>query len=108
MRLPRVYPILDTSALAKRNCGPAAAAAAMIEGGAGMLQLRHKGHWPRGVLEEAERIAGWCHQEDVLLIVNDRADMAMLLDAGLHVGQDDLPPSEARLLIGPQAVLGFS
>ncbi|MEI9973805.1 MAG: thiamine phosphate synthase [Ignavibacteriota bacterium] len=42
------------------------------------------------------------------LIVDDRADFAMLLDAGLHVGQDDLAPRDARKLIGDEATLGYS
>jgi thiamine-phosphate pyrophosphorylase len=42
------------------------------------------------------------------LIVNDRADIAMLLGAGLHVGQDDLPPRDARKLMGTDAPIGFS
>ncbi len=42
------------------------------------------------------------------LVINDRADFALLLDAGLHVGQDDLPPRDARRLLGSGALLGFS
>jgi thiamine-phosphate pyrophosphorylase len=42
------------------------------------------------------------------LIVNDRADIAMLLEAGLHVGQDDLLPRDARKLLGPDAYIGYS
>ena len=42
------------------------------------------------------------------LIVNDRADIAALLAAGLHVGQEDLEPSAARRVIGTDAVLGYS
>jgi len=40
--------------------------------------------------------------------VDDRADIAMLLEAGLHLGQDDLPPRDARRLLGPDAAVGFS
>jgi thiamine-phosphate pyrophosphorylase len=40
--------------------------------------------------------------------VDDRADIAMLLGAGLHVGQEDLPPADARRLIGPGRILGLS
>ena len=42
------------------------------------------------------------------MIVNDRADFALLLGAGLHVGQDDLAPRDARRLLGPDAIIGFS
>jgi thiamine-phosphate pyrophosphorylase len=40
--------------------------------------------------------------------VNDRADFALLLDAGLHLGQDDLPPRDARRLTGDNVTIGFS
>jgi len=43
-----------------------------------------------------------------VLVVNDRADFAMLLEGGLHIGQEDLAPRDARKLIGPDALLGFS
>jgi len=49
-----------------------------------------------------------CADAGALFVINDRADMAMMLDCGLHVGQDDLPPAAARGLIGAGRVLGFS
>jgi thiamine-phosphate pyrophosphorylase len=108
MRLPRVYPILDTESLAARGIRIETAAAALIDGGASILQIRHKGHWPRDLFQSAREVARLCRESGVLLIVNDRADFALLLEAGLHVGQDDLPPRDARRLMGPEAVIGFS
>jgi thiamine-phosphate pyrophosphorylase len=108
MTLPPIYPILDTETLAARDCPPERAAAAWLEGGARILQLRHKGHWSRSFFEEARRIAVLCRTSNATLIINDRADMAALLQAGLHVGQNDLSPTEARAIIPPEAVLGFS
>ncbi|HVN06271.1 MAG TPA: thiamine phosphate synthase [Bryobacteraceae bacterium] len=108
MKLPRVYPILDTATLAAREFPLTRAAAALIEGGAGILQLRHKQHWSRAAFDDARAIARMCREAGVLFIVDDRADIAMLLDAGLHVGQDDLPPRDARRLMGPDALIGFS
>lgn len=108
MRLPRVYPILDTEALAARAIAPETAAAAWLEGGAGVLQFRHKGHWSREIFDAAKTVARLCREAGAELIVNDRADFALLLEAGLHVGQDDLPPREARGLIGGGVTLGFS
>jgi thiamine-phosphate pyrophosphorylase len=108
LKLPRVYPILDTGTLARRGLGVTAAAEALLEGGAGILQFRHKGHFSRTVYEEAKRVRALCASAGALFVMDDRADMAMLLDAGLHVGQDDLPPADARRLIGPDRVLGFS
>jgi thiamine-phosphate pyrophosphorylase len=108
MNLPRLYPILDTESLAERGVSIETAAAAFLEGGAGILQIRHKGHWSRDVFESAKHVASLCREAGVPLIVNDRADFAMLLEAGLHVGQDDLAPGDARKLLGPGAVIGFS
>jgi thiamine-phosphate pyrophosphorylase len=108
MNLPRLYPILDTESLAGRGVAIETAAAAFLEGGAGILQIRHKGHWSRGVFESAKRVARLCREAGAPFIVDDRADFAMLLDAGLHVGQDDLAPGDARRLLGPGAVIGFS
>ena len=108
MPLPRLYPILDTATLARLGCPVEAAAEAMLAGGARILQLRHKGHFSRRVFEQAEQVAAACRRAGALFIVNDRADIALLLDAGLHVGQDDLQPRDARRLLGPQRLLGFS
>ena len=108
MRLPRVYPILDTESLDRRAIALETAAAAFLDGGAGILQIRHKRHWSRGFFESARTVARLCREAGAALVVNDRADFALLLEAGLHVGQDDLPPRDARRLMGPDAVIGFS
>jgi thiamine-phosphate pyrophosphorylase len=105
---PRFYPILDTDLLTLRGMSPLDAARAMIDGGARILQLRHKGQYTREMFESAEAIAQMCRESDVSFIVNDRADIARLLDAGLHIGQDDLTPSDARQIIGTARTLGFS
>jgi thiamine-phosphate pyrophosphorylase len=106
--LSRLYPVLDTAALERAGCEPEAAARAMVEAGARLLQFRHKGHYSRRVFEQAERVAAVCARGGAALIIDDRADIALLLDAGLHVGQDDIPPADARRLIGPGQVLGYS
>jgi len=106
--LPSLYPILDTAALAAREISVPDAAAAFLEGGARILQYRHKGFWSREVFAEAENIAALCYDAGALFVVNDRADYAALLGAGLHIGQEDLSPADARRVIGPDAVLGYS
>lgn len=108
MKLPRIYPILDTGSLAARGVPLVTAAAAILEGGAGILQLRHKEHWSRAVFDQAREVARLCREAGAQFIVNDRADFALLLDAGLHVGQDDLAPRDARKLMGADATIGFS
>jgi thiamine-phosphate pyrophosphorylase len=108
MALPRFYPILDTAALAARGCSFETAARAVIEAGVRILQIRRKAHWTRTDFAEAERIAALCLAGGVQLIINDRADIAALLNAGVHVGQDDLAPAVARRLVGVDALLGYS
>src|SRR5580698_4914498 len=84
------------------------AAAAFLEGGAGILQIRQKGHWSREIFASAKRIALRCREAGAQFVVNDRADFALLLDAGLHIGQDDLAPRDARKLMGSEPTIGFS
>jgi thiamine-phosphate pyrophosphorylase len=57
----------------------------------------------------AARFVAICHQHGALFIVNDRPDLAAAADAdGVHVGQDDVPVSEARALLGPDRLVGLS
>jgi thiamine-phosphate pyrophosphorylase len=107
-KLPGVYPILDSEALARRGIAVETAAAAFLEGGAGILQIRHKGHWSRETFASAKRIAALCREAGAQFVVNDRADFALLLDAGLHIGQDDLAPRDARKIMGSEPMIGFS
>jgi thiamine-phosphate pyrophosphorylase len=106
--LPPVYPILDTATLSRFGLAAIDTARALLEGGAAILQYRHKGFWSREIVEEAERIAALCSEAAVSFIVNDRADYAAMIGGGLHVGQEDLSPSDARGVIGANATLGFS
>lgn len=108
LKLPRVYPILDTELLVRRGIALETAAAALLEGGAGILQIRHKSHWSRDLFAVARQVSRLCRENGIPLIIDDRGDFALLLEAGLHVGQDDLSPRDARKLIGSQATLGLS
>jgi thiamine-phosphate pyrophosphorylase len=98
MTLPPFYPIIDT----------VPAAEALLEAGARILQFRHKGFFSRQAFEDASRIAALCRSAGVLFVVNDRADVALLLNAALHLGQDDLAPSDARRILPAASVIGFS
>lgn len=106
--LPRFYPILDTGVAARRGIALVDATRHLLAAGAGILQIRHKGFWSREILETAERISVLCGEAGVPFVVNDRADIARLLGAALHLGQDDLPPSAARKVTGPETIVGFS
>jgi thiamine-phosphate pyrophosphorylase len=108
LRIPPFYPVLDTALLASVPVDPVEAARAILDGGVRILQFRHKEHFSRAVFDAARRIAELCRAADAPFIVNDRADVAMMLRAGLHIGQDDLSPSDARRLLGGDALIGFS
>jgi thiamine-phosphate pyrophosphorylase len=106
--LPRLYPILDTATLEHRGFPPLLAAEAILEAGARILQFRHKGHFSRGTFECAEYVGRLCRHFGATFVVNDRADIAAILGAGLHLGQDDPAPAAARRIAGPDAMIGFS
>jgi thiamine-phosphate pyrophosphorylase len=108
MKLPPFYPILDADLLNLRGIAVVAAAEALLEAGARILQFRHKSFLSRKAFEEASRISELCRSGGVLFVVNDRADVAMLLNAGLHLGQDDLAPADARKILPAPNIIGFS
>ncbi|MEP7361691.1 MAG: thiamine phosphate synthase [Acidobacteriota bacterium] len=105
---PRLYPILDVTTLQRRGCTMPESAVAMIEGGARIIQLRLKGNPSQRNLEDADKVAEQCRRHGVIWVVNDRADIALLTGAGLHLGQDDMPAATARGLLGETAIIGLS
>jgi thiamine-phosphate pyrophosphorylase len=106
-RPPRFYPIIDTVVLTGAGFSAIQVAEAAVAAGARILQYRHKEKWTQSEFDEAKMISGICKKAKILFIVNDRADFAYLLGAGLHIGQDDLPPQAARRVVA-DAVIGFS
>src|SRR4029079_11083493 len=60
------------------------------------------------VFAQLERVAELCRDAGVLFVVNDRADLAAITGAALHLGQDDLTPSSARRVVGLATLIGFS
>src|SRR5436190_13036430 len=106
--LPKFYPILDPEIAVRHGVDPVAAAEQILEGGAKILQFRHKGFFSREVYTQLERVAELCRNAEALFVVNDRADLAALTGAALHLGQDDLPPSAARKVVGSETLIGFS
>lgn len=106
--LPHIYPIVDTATLLARHITPLDAAKALIDGGARILQFRHKAPFTRAIFDEAERIASLCAAHRLTFVLNDRADLARILNAALHVGQEDLPPRLARRVLGDDLALGYS
>ena len=82
---------------------------AAIRGGADAIQLRAKGLTTRQQVELGRALRALTREAGVLFIVNDRADVAVAVDAdGVHVGPDDLPPADARAIVGPDRIVGVS
>jgi thiamine-phosphate pyrophosphorylase len=82
---------------------------AAISAGAGLIQYRHKGKVEGATLEMAREVRDLCRTRGVPFVVNDSVELARILEAdGVHVGQTDDPPEEARKVLGPDAIIGIS
>ena len=82
---------------------------AMIEGGIKIIQYRDKTKSIKEKVKEAREIRELCREHGVVFIVNDHVDIAILVDAdGVHIGQDDMNPSDVRKLIGDNKIIGLS
>ncbi len=105
--IPDLYVILDRAAARGRALDEVLEG--VIAAGGRMVQLREK-EWPSGtLLPLAQRLRARCRTARVTFIVNDRLDLALVLEAdGVHLGQDDLPPRLARPLLRPGMLLGVS
>ncbi len=80
-----------------------------LEGGVTMLQLREKQASALEILRVGSQIRTLCHDFNVPFIVNDRVDIAIVLEAdGVHVGQDDIPGDQVRTLLGADKIVGLS
>jgi thiamine-phosphate pyrophosphorylase len=83
--------------------------AACLRGGVDIVQLRDKVLDARPLLARARVALEVCRDHGVPFILNDRPDLALEIGAdGVHVGQDDAPPSLARRLLGASAIVGLS
>ncbi len=84
-------------------------ARAAIRGGADCLQLREKSLEGGEFLRRARAFVALCREHGVISIINDRPDIALLANAdGVHLGQHDLPATEARKLMGREKIIGVS
>lgn len=105
-KLPKLYAITDARL---SGLSHAEQVARLSDGGARLVQLREKHLSPREFYAAAEEALRVARARGVRLVVNDRADIALALGAdGVHLGQDDLHPADARRLLGEQAIIGFS
>jgi thiamine-phosphate pyrophosphorylase len=84
-------------------------AAEFLAGGATFIQLRAKQRSSAWLLDTAKHLVDLASGFKAAVIVNDRADVARLADAaGVHVGQEDLAPSDVRQILGADRIVGFS
>jgi thiamine-phosphate pyrophosphorylase len=103
MELPRLYAVADGA-----FGDPVRLAMDLMDGGASLVQIRHKAASSRTLTHEVDEVlkAGRRH---VRIVVNDRPDVARLAGAfGVHLGQEDLLPSLARTVLAEDQVIGYS
>lgn len=80
---------------------------AALQGGVTLLQLREKNRTTREYLTLAEKVHELTRRYGVPLLIDDRLDVAMAMDAeGVHLGQSDLPIHMARRILGPDKIVG--
>lgn len=102
----RIYPLTDRGI---SGLSHAEQVIRLSEGGATLVQLREKDLSSREFYQEARAALQAARERGVKIIINDRVDLALALSAdGVHLGQEDLPPEAARLLLGQDAIIGIS
>ena len=107
--MPRLYAIADRATLDPLGISVGEFAQEMAQAGVGLLQYRDKVGAANEVLRAAREIAAAFAETDCLLIMNDRADLALLAGWGVHMGHKDMSPAEVRRVMGKRAcVLGVS
>ena len=80
---------------------------AALQGGVTLLQIREKDKTTREYMALAEKVHALTLRYGVPLLIDDRLDIAMAIDAeGVHLGQSDLPVSIARKILGPDKIIG--
>ncbi|HYB94452.1 MAG TPA: thiamine phosphate synthase [Vicinamibacterales bacterium] len=105
----RLYAIVDVEACARAERAPADVARAFFSAGATCLQLRGKSLSSRDFLDLANVVTYEASDAGATVIINDRADVALLSGAcGVHVGQEDLSPADARAVVGAGSLVGLS
>ena len=102
----RIYPLTDVRL---SGLSHAEQVVRLSDGGASLIQLREKNLTPREFFKQAEEASNIARQRGVRIVINDRVDIALALEAdGVHLGQEDLPPEAARRLLGDSAIIGVS
>ena len=103
----RLYLVTDRNCLQQQTLEQAVEQA--ILGGVTLVQLREKAIASKAFYERALRIKAICHHYNVPLLINDRVDIALAVEAdGVHIGQSDLPCGVVRQLLGKDKIIGVS
>jgi len=109
LAFPKLYAIVDVDVAARAGWAPRDVCRAFLAGGARFVQLRAKSMASGALLDLAGAMSEDVRAAGGILIVNDRADLAVLAGAsGVHVGQEDLPGEDARRLVGAERIVGVS
>jgi thiamine-phosphate pyrophosphorylase len=102
-----VYLVTDRTLIAGKSLEDTILQA--VNGGVSVVQLREKEVSTRCFIEEAQRIKPLLAPYKVPLIINDRVDVALAVEAdGVHIGQEDMPYPLTRKLLGKKAIIGLS
>ena len=103
----RLYLVTDRNCLQQQTLEQAVEQA--ILGGVTLVQLREKAIASKEFYERALRIKAICHRYNVPLLINDRVDIALAVEAdGVHIGQSDLPCRVVRQILGKDKIIGVS
>jgi thiamine-phosphate pyrophosphorylase len=111
--LPRLYPILDADALARAEVPLATAAQALYDAGVRWVQYRDKRASNVDFAKRLRELRAIFPAGDAVLLLNDRVELCVDANAdGVHIGQEDVAPAEARRILdasgGPKRLLGVS
>ncbi len=107
--LPGLYPILDADALARAGVSLTTAAQALYDAGLRWIQYRDKQGSDAAVLESTRELRAIFPAGEAVLILNDRVHLCAAVEAdGVHIGQEDMAPAEARGILGPERLVGVS
>ncbi len=105
-KLPTIYPITDRGIAGITHLEQAMR---LVDGGARFIQLREKNGSSREFFDAAVETVEFARTHSVSIIINDRVDIALAANAaGVHLGQDDMPPEKARALLGDKPIIGYS
>jgi thiamine-phosphate pyrophosphorylase len=106
---PRLYPILDADALSRAGVPLATAAHALRDAGVRWLQYRDKQASDAEMVDRMGELRAVFPAGEAVLLLNDRVALCVAAGAdGVHIGQEDMPPGEARRILGRARLLGVS